>query len=246
MNIVWLSSNKFGYELIKEAKKIHDITYIITLKEDSKTIMYDKVEKWDDLGIPVYEINNINEEKKLLEHIKPHIIIVAGWRQIIDQSIINKYSFIGFHPTLLPKGRGNAPIIYNILNDLKESGVTMFYVGEGVDNGDIIGQEKFKIEKNDYAIDLYNKSIQAGIKLVKKYLPEIIKGTNPRNEQNEQIATYNEKLSLSNNEIDLSDNLEDIYRKIRALSYPYRGAYIKKDGKKLIIWKADLVNDQEN
>jgi len=247
MDIVWLSANKFGYELLKEAIKIKDIKVkaIITLSENSKTVMYDGVKKglWYRFGIDVLEIENINEEKKILEKLKPHLVVMCGWRQIIDKDILDipKKGFVGFHPTLLPKGRGPAPIINSILCGFKESGVTMFYVGEGLDDGDIIGQEKFLISEEDYVEDVYNKIILAGKKLIKKYLPLLARDTAPRIPQDDSKATFFEKRTIKDNKIDLEkENLDEIYRKIRAFSKPYMGAYIEKDGKKLIIWKGQL------
>ena len=243
--ILWLSANKFGYELLKEAVKIANIEAIITLKSGSSTVMYDGIpnERWKEFGIDIYEIERINNEKDLIKKLLPDIIVMCGWRQIINEEILNlpKDCFVGFHPTLLPKGRGPAPIINSIIEGYKESGLTFFHVSPGLDDGDIIGQEKFMIDKNDYASDVYEKGINAGRNLIRKYLPTLIEGTAPRIKQDESKATIFKKRSLKDNEIDLNnENAEQIYRKIRALSKPYKGAYIKKDEKKIIIWGAEL------
>jgi methionyl-tRNA formyltransferase len=247
MNIVWLSANLLGYELLKEALKIKEseIKAVITLSKDSKTIMYDSIEneKWHELGIKVIEVNKVNEEEDIIRELKPDLIIMSGWRQIIDKNILDipKEGFIGFHPTLLPKGRGPAPIINSILQGFKESGLTMYYVSEGLDDGDIIAQEKFTIEDNDYAQDVYNKVIKAGKKLIREQLPLLIEGKAKRIKQNEEEATIFEKRTLEDNEINLEkENITEIYKKIRALSKPYKGAFIKKNNKKLIIWRADI------
>ncbi|MBN2458166.1 hypothetical protein JXB31_03495 [Candidatus Woesearchaeota archaeon] len=248
MRIVWLSANRLGYETLKEAVKIKDadIVGIITLSSDFNTKMYDGIptKEWSRFGTKVYEISKINQERKLLAEIAPDIIIMCGWRQIIDKSILRipKKSVIGFHPTLLPKGRGPAPIINSILNGFVTSGVTMFYVDEGLDNGDIIGQVRFKIEKNDHASDVYNKVITSGKELIRDYLPKIIKECAPRIKQDESKATVFKKPLLSSNEINPeTDSIEEISKKIKALSRPYEGAYIRKNGKRLIIWEAELI-----
>jgi len=243
--VVWLSANKFGYELLKEAIKIVDIEAIITLKLGSSTVMYDNIpnERWKEFGIDVYEIERINNEKELIKKLSPDIIVMCGWRQIINEEILNlpKDCFVGFHPTLLPKGRGPAPIINSIMEGYKESGLTFFHVSQGLDDGDVIGQEKFMIDKNDYASDVYEKVIDVGKKLVRKYLPMLIEGTAPRTKQDESRATVFNKRTLKDNEIDLNnESNEQIYKKIRALSKPYNGAYIRKDGKKIVIWRAEL------
>jgi len=250
MDIIWLSSNKFGYELLKELIQLEDvkkhIKSIITLSDKSKTIMYDGIErkKWYEFGIDVIEIEDINKEEKLIKKLSPDLIVACGWRQLIKKDILNipKNGIVGFHPTLLPIGRGPAPIINSILHDFKKSGVTMFYVSEGLDDGDIIGQEEFVMESSDHAEEVYEKVIESGRKLIRKYLPMLIEGVAPRTPQDNSKAIIFKKPKLQDNKINFDETtLDHAYKKIRALSKPYNGAYIEKDGKKLILWRAELL-----
>lgn len=244
VKVIWLSANKFGYETLKQVLKIKKVklSAIITLSKKAKTRMYDGIERnnWYKFNIPVYEIKDINDEIRLINSLDPDFIIMAGWRQIIEKKILNipRKGFIGFHPTLLPKGRGSAPIINTILSGIEKSGVTMFYLTEGIDNGNIIGQTEFKVSKDDYAQDVYDKVIRGSKKLIKEFLPLLVKGNSPRIPQDERKATYFPKRTLKDNEINLDkETTEQAHRKIRAFSKPYNGAYIKKGNKKLIIWK---------
>lgn len=245
MIIAWLSANKFGYELFKVANKIFPIDYIITLDEKSDTTMYDRIptREWYKLGTITYQVKDINKSKDILEILKPDLIFVAGWRQKIDKELLDKYKFIGFHPTLLPKGRGPAPIINSILTDFKDTGVTMFYLDNELDSGDIIDQQPFWIEDNDHAEDVYNRMIECGKSLIEENLRVLFYGVKRSKKQDGRKATYFKKPKVSDNKIDLNDSLENIHKKIRALSHPYLGAYIERDGKKLIIWEAELVNE---
>lgn len=242
LKIIWLSANRFGYEVLKEVLKIKEVEVlaIVTLSKEAKTKMYDGVEtnKWNKFNIPVCKIENINEEDKLLGSLNPDFVIMAGWRQIIGKDILDipKKGFIGFHPSLLPKGRGPAPIINTILSGTKKSGVTMFYLADGVDNGDIIGQVEFNVETHDYAQDVYDKVIEASKKLTRRFLPLLKQGKAPRISQDENEATYLQKITLKDNEINLNkETAEQVYRKVRAFSKPYNGAYIKLKSKKFII-----------
>jgi len=252
IKIILLSANLFGYELLKEILKIEkaEVVAIMTLNEKSKTKMYDSIEgsRWHEFGIPVYGVGDINKELKPIKLLSPDFVIMAGWRQVINKEILDLplKGFIGFHPALLPQGRGSAPIINTILTGLKKSGVTMFYLREGIDDGDIIGKLEFKIEKDDYAQDLYYKAIDAGKKLIKKFLPLLIRGKAPKIPQDETRATYFPRRTLKDNKIDLAkEKPEEIYAKIRAFSKPYKGAYIKLKNKNLIIWRAELKNEKE-
>ena len=251
MKIVWLSANLFGYELLKEAVKVKNanIVGIITHDEKSKMKVYDKIElkKWYEFNIPIFKLKDINSSLKIFKKLGPDIIIMAGWRQIINKNILNfpKKGFIGFHPTLLPKGRGSAPIINTIIEGYNNSGVTMYYVNDILDGGDIIAQKKFKVGEEDYSKDVYRKVIKSGKYLIKKYLPKLIFNNAPRIIQNKKKITYFKKRNLKDNEIDLKDSAEKIYKKIRALSSPYDGAFVRLNKKKLIIWKAELKDDKK-
>ena len=250
MKVLWLSANRFGYEMLKEAMKALayvDIVGIITLSESATTVMYDDVEKerWYEFGIPVHRVEKINDAADLIRSINPDLIVEAGWRQIISNEILNipKKGTVGFHPTLLPQGRGPAPIINSMLEGIKESGVTLFYLCDRVDGGDIIGQAPFTIEDSDYAEDVYRKVIEAGKTLISRYLPLLAKDEAPRIPQDEAHATVFRKRSLEENELDLllgDAAPEEFYRKIRALSKPYRGAWLELGDKKLVIWRAEL------
>jgi methionyl-tRNA formyltransferase len=245
--ILFLSANKFGYELLKEILKegVVDVAAILTLSREATTIMYDGIPRvsWRRFGIPVDEIININNETKRIKEISPDFIIMCGWRQILDDSFFSEVHvpLIGFHPTLLPKGRGPAPIINSILDGVTLSGVTLYYVGKGLDDGDIVGQKSFTIAPDDHAGEVYKKMIAAGKYLIHKYLPLIVEGKAPRIPQNNSRATVFPRRSIQDNEIHLEyESLDDIHRKVRAFSKPYKGAYITKNNKKLIIWRAEI------
>lgn len=253
MKIVWLSANKFGYELLREAIRFTRINPVITLSERATTKMYDcsnldkkRLEILTSLHkIKLIKTEHINNEVETLKEIKPDYIIVAGWRQIISQEILDipKYGVIGFHPTPLPLGRGPAPIINSILLGWRGSASTMFFYNDKVDAGDIIFQEYFEIESTDYAIDVYNKYIEASKKLLHFYLPLLEDGELARRPQDESKATYFPKRTLQDNQITMFDSIEMIDRKIRAFSKPYLGAFIKRNGKKLIIERCHFEED---
>jgi len=250
LRVVWISANEFGFEILKETISINDleVVAIFTLGEDSSTKMYDGIEtkKWYTFDLPVIEVKNINDHAHEIKKLNVDLIIMCGWRQIIHPELLNvtPKGIIGFHPTLLPKCRGPAPIINTILEGFQESGVTMYYVSEGLDDGDIIGQESFLVGPDDYAIDIYKKITHCGKKLIAVYFPMLVQGSAPRVPQKTTDATYFPKRTIMDNKINLEDDSVDlIYRKIRAFSKPYKGAYIEKDNKKIIIWNAEIGDD---
>lgn len=250
VRVVWCSANLFGYEMLREAIKIpnFNIGAIFTLAESSPIRMYDSVDslKWSEFGIPVCEISDINQELDQIRSYSPDIIVMCGWRQIIKRDLLDlpKNGIIGFHPTLLPLGRGPAPIINTILMGFKKSGVTMYYLSQGLDDGDIIGQEAFMVGPNDYADNIYEKVTESGKHLVQTYFPLFVLSPAPRVPQDYRKATYLPKRTMADNEIDLdTDSADLIYKKIRAFSKPYNGAFIIRNKKKLIIWNAEVSEE---
>jgi methionyl-tRNA formyltransferase len=246
MKVLWVSANILGLELLREVHSdIKDNLTILTLSEDATTVMYDGVSHtaWEEFGTTVKKIEKISESTEIIRKISPDIVIMCGWRQKITRELLDipRLGWIGFHPTLLPAGRGPAPIINTILKGWKKSGLTMFYLSEGLDDGDIIGQESFEIEIDDHASDVYRKVILSGKKLVRKYIPLAMQEKAPRTKQKEEDATFFDKPLLRNNMIDLQkDEPEKIYQKIKAFSKPYDGAFIRKGKEKIIIWRGQV------
>ena len=251
MNVLWLSANRLGFEIFKSSQNIFpESTTIMTLSNDSTTVMYDGIDtsSWDIFGFPVVRIKKISESFDIINKINPDVVIMCGWRQKITRELLDipRMGWIGFHPTMLPKGRGPAPIINSILMGLKESGLTMFYLTASLDDGDIIGQQSFKIDTNDHASEVYEKVISSGQNLAKKYFPLIFSEKAPRSPQNEKEATFFDKPLLRNNMIDLeSESFETAFRKIKAFSSPYNGAFIRKGKEKIIIWRGQFETLQE-
>jgi methionyl-tRNA formyltransferase len=241
-----VSANQFGWELAKEIRKnpVFEIVGLITLAKTSQIKMYDGVasQQWLDLKIPIYRTSNLNSEIKLIQKLQPTVVLVCGWRQIINQTILNypALGWIGFHPTLLPKGRGPAPIINTLLSGTKKSGITLFLLDQKVDHGPIIAQRRFSILPTDTATQLYQKTIDYAKKIVNTDLPKYLKGEIKPRKQNEQQATYFPKRTIQDNEINPTDSLEIMYRKIKAYNKPYLGAYLKKRNQKLVIWQAAI------
>tara|TARA_R110001583_G_scaffold7985_10_gene38943 strand:+ start:32010 stop:32771 length:762 start_codon:yes stop_codon:yes gene_type:complete len=250
MKILWVSANALGLELLREVhKEIKDNLTILTLSEDATTVMYDGVSHtaWEEFGVKVEKIKRISESAEIIRKISPDIVIMCGWRQKITKELLEipKNGWVGFHPTLLPKGRGPAPIINSILSGWKKSGLTMFYLSEGLDAGDIIGQEPFEICFDDHASDVYEKITKSGKNLIRKYIPLLIKNKAPRDKQVEEHATFFNKPMLRDNLIDLDRETPDnIYRKIKAFSKPYNGAFVRIGKEKIIIWRGQLEASQ--
>lgn len=253
MKIVYISGVKFGLDLLEEILK-HDFEISVVFSyHDSKKSLYSDFVTFDPIckkyGIQNFKVNSINDEKniKILQSIKPDLILVMGWSQLLKNEVIktSKLGVIGSHPTQLPKFRGRAPIPWTIIKGLEESALTFFFIEEGIDNGDILNQKKFKISQNDDSESLYNKITNLGKKMIVHSLQNLQEGIMKRIKQDEtQFVEYWPKRTPEDGKIDWSKSAREISVLIRASTHPYPGAYTFFKNLSLKIFKAQFIDDK--
>lgn len=191
---------------------------------------------------------NDPEHISTIKEINPDYIFVIGLSQLVSKNIIEaaKKGVIGYHPTPLPKFRGRAAMAWQILLGVRETKCSLFFIDEGMDSGDIIGQEEYIIQDTDYIADVGVKSKKALKNLTKRVLPQLLDGSIKPIKQNEEEATYLLKRTPEDGLIDWNESVERIQRLIRAVSKPYPGAYSRYDGEqKVIFWKADFIENKK-
>ena len=247
MKIVFISGVKFGFEVLKEIiEKGWKITALFSYLPDKKKKYSDYVE-FDSIAekfsILHKKVDNINDKEniEILKSIKPDLILVMGWSQLLKSEIINipTIGIIGSHPTELPKYRGRAPIPWTILKDIKKSAETFFWIEEGTDSGDILDQEVFSIEEDEDASSLYAKITDLGKKMTLRNLKLIEQGVIIRKKQDTtKFIEYWDKRTPDDGKINWSCSSNDIYKLIRATTNPYPGAFTFFRNGKLKIWKA--------
>ena len=196
-------------------------------------------------GVDLIKADNINEPevKEAIRKANLDYLLVIGWSQIVGCQVfpLIKYGLYGMHPTLLPQGRGRAPIPWTILKGLTKSGVSMFEIRPDVDSGDIVGVEKFNISPNETSKTLYEKARKAHIRLIRHAWPSLKTGTLSAQPQDETKASYWPKRNPDDGRITEDMTLEAIDRLVRALTHPYPGAFLIEKEKKLIIWDGVIV-----
>jgi methionyl-tRNA formyltransferase len=152
---------------------------------------------------------------------------------------IATYGTWGIHASMLPNYAGGAPLVWAIINGETETGVTLFKLDDGVDDGDIIEQEIIVIENVDTIKEVYEKVIIVSKTILLKALKNISKIVFKPQDKS-KIKVFPQR-KPQDGELDLTKPAQEIYNFIRAQSSPYPGAFIKtSDGKKLIIEKARI------
>jgi methionyl-tRNA formyltransferase len=194
------------------------------------------------------KINHVNDAEVIEAVLKHDIdwLFIIGWSQIASSDLLKapKKGCIGMHPTLLPVGRGRAAIPWAIIKGLRQTGVTMFKMDEGVDTGDIAGQEIIPIEKYETSTSLYEKVNKAHETLMRIVYPKLLNNTANLIKQDEKEATIWEGRTPEDGELKYSMTLQEADRLVRATTRPYPGAFVIIDNKKLIIWKGRIKTEE--
>lgn len=180
-----------------------------------------------------------------LKNMELDLIITCAYGKILPKAILDlpRLGCINVHASLLPKLRGGAPIHRSIINGYTKTGITIMYMNEGMDEGDIISQREIPITDTETAETLHDKLSVLGRNLLIDTLPSIIDGTNKRIKQDSSLATYGFIIKREDERIDFSKSRKKIYDQIRGLnSWP--GAYTMIDGKILKVWESEISNNQ--
>ena len=179
--------------------------------------------------------------------LKPDIIITCAYGQIIPKELIDcpKYGCINVHASLLPKLRGGAPIHRAIIEGYDVTGVTIMYMDEDMDTGDMISKVEVPILDSDNLETLHDKLSEVGTKLLLDTLPSIFQGTNDRVSQNSDEATYAYNIKREEEHIDFNKSALDIFNLIRGLS-PNPGCNAILDEKEIKIYKCYIGKDDYN
>ena len=200
-------------------------------------------------SLPVYTPDSLKNEEfaELLKEINPDLIAVVAYGKILPKSVLDypKYGCINVHVSLLPKYRGAAPMQRAIIDGEKETGVTIMYMAEGVDTGDIITAEAFEIGPEDDFEAIHDRSAEVGAKLLVKTVKALEDGTATRTPQDDSLATHAAKIEKEDCKIDFSKSAKVLDCAIRGVT-PIPGAFAYLKGKMLKIYKATPTEGKGN
>lgn len=170
--------------------------------------------------IPVFQPIKIKSDYELVLNTKADIIITCAYGQIIPKEILEypQLGCINVHASLLPKYRGGAPIHWCLINGEEKTGITIMYMAEKMDNGDIISQREYKILESDNVGTLHEKLSVLGADLLLETLPSIINGTNTRIKQDENEVTFAYNIKREEERLDFHKKGYEILNHIRGLN----------------------------
>ena len=171
-------------------------------------------------NIPVFQPSKIRKDYETILKTPCDLLVTCAYGQIIPKEVLEhpRLGCINVHASLLPKYRGGAPIHWCLINGEEKTGVTIMYMAEKMDAGDIISQKEYKILPTDNVGTLHEKLSTLGADLLIETLPSILNQTNKRYQQNEEEVTFGYNVKREEEHLDFLDTGKNILNKIRGLN----------------------------
>ncbi|HJQ57905.1 MAG TPA: formyltransferase family protein [Vineibacter sp.] len=208
-------------------------------------------------GVRVEYIRSIKSEaaQNLLRESAPDYLIIVGWSELAPSTVLDipkskhrgvvrhtaSYGCIGMHQTLLPEGRGRAPIPWAIIKGLNRTGVTTFLLEEAADAGGIVDQSRIPIDPTETATTLFEKARKAHIELGARLGMRMATRTLSWTDQDENLASIWPRRRPEDGRIDFNWTAVEIDRFVRALTPPYPGAFFLWANEKICVQKVETL-----
>jgi methionyl-tRNA formyltransferase len=242
--VVFLGSKDAGFNVCKSLieKLPKGVVQAILCEEDSadqRSVMKKFIELAESNTTPLYIVKNVIETKEILKSINPAVALVHGWYHIIPVGEMKNTLFLGFHYSPLPKYRGNAPLVWQIINGEKKMGVSFFQLIEEMDEGDLVAQDFFDLSRRESIADALMKANDLVFRMLLDFLTGWPNKPIRLTKQPSERASYCGLRLPEDGKINWHWDSDKVHDFIRAQSNPYPGAFtFLPDGRKLIVWKS--------
>ena len=250
MKIVYMGTPEFAVNPLKELDENYDVIMVVTQPDKEvgrkKEIRYSEVKKYAlEHDIEVFQPEKIRTDYQRIIDANPDVIITCAYGQIIPKELLEfpKYKCINIHASLLPKLRGGAPIHWSIINGDSKTGITIMYMNEKMDEGDILYQEEVEILDTDNVETLHDKLSNLGSKMIIDFIPRLETGDFTPVKQNNEEATYGYNVTREDEHIDFNKTSREIFNQIRGLN-PWPVAYTTLDGKVFKVYSSKISNSK--
>lgn len=245
-NIVFMGTPDFSVPVLKMLIENTNVLLVVTQPDKivgkDKTVSFNPVKKLAlEENIPVFQPIRIRKDFEKLKNLDIDLIVTCAYGQIIPKEVLDmpKYGCINVHASILPKYRGSAPIQWCLFNNDDVTGVTIMYMDEGMDTGDIIKIKEIPILDSDNVGTLHDKLSKLGCDLLLEVLPTIFNKTNDRIKQGNNY-TMAPMIKREDERLDFNEEGKKIIGKIKGLN-PWPLANIIINNQEIKVLEAEFV-----
>lgn len=252
MKVVFMGTPEFAAVSLRKIYEHHEVAAIFTqpdkVNKRGKKIKFSPVKEFAiEKGIDLYQPKSVKDEIIItkLKEINPDIIVVVAYGKILPNNLIEipKYGTINVHASILPKYRGAAPIHAAIINGEKETGVTIMYIAEELDAGDMVLVKRTAITEDDTLESVHDRLAVLGADAAVEAMTAIFDGNNKRIKQNHLEATFVKPIKKEECIIDWNGSSEEIFNKVRGMN-PFPVAFTVLNGKIVKVYEVKKNNSE--
>lgn len=189
-------------------------------------------------GVTLRCTHEVTEVQAALAAVGPALVLVHGWYRLIPIDELPACEFYGFHYSVLPAYRGNAPLVWQIINGEPRTGISFFRLGAGLDDGDLVGQGSFDLGPDESIADALARANTLALELARSSLPALVEGCQPLRPQSAEGGSYCSLRLPEDGLVDWEWPARRVHDFVRAQTRPYPGAFsVLGDGRILRIWR---------
>jgi methionyl-tRNA formyltransferase len=255
MRLIFMGYHNIGYvclqALLEHCRNFGDeIAAVVTHADDPReNIWFSSVR---DLAfknyLPVYQPENPNDPAFVaaMARLEPDFLFSCYYRNMLKKPLLDlpRLGALNLHGSLLPCYRGRCPVNWVLVHGETETGVTLHYMVEKPDKGEIVAQKRVPITPEDTALTLFARLTAAAGELMQEIYPALRDGTAPKIAQDQSQASYFGGRGPQDGLIDWQKRGQEIYNLVRAVTHPYPGAFTLLQGRKLFIWRGIALASQ--
>lgn len=246
LKVIFMGTPDFAVPILEKLIEHTQVVLVVTQPDKlvgrkkilTKSPVKQEAEKW---SIPVFQPEKIRNNYEEVLNKEADIIITCAYGQIIPKEILEfpKYGCINVHASLLPKYRGGAPIHWCLIRGEEKTGITIMYMDEGMDTGDIISKREYTILDTDNVGTLHEVLSKMGAELLIETLPSILNNTNKRIPQKNEEASFANTIKREDEQLDFHKKGIEILNHIRGLN-PWPLANIIINGTEIKVLEASF------
>ena len=261
MRLIFMGYHNIGYvclqALLEHCRALGDeIVAVVTHGDDPReNIWFSSVRELAFKNyLPVYQPDDPNDPAFVaaMAALKPDFLFSCYYRHMLKKPLLDlpRLGALNLHGSLLPRYRGRCPVNWVLIHGESETGVTLHYMVEKPDKGEIVAQKRVPITSEDTALTLFARMTAAAEDLMEEIYPQLRAGTAPKVPQDQTQASYFGGRGPEDGRIDWKNGAREIYNLVRAVTHPYPGAFTTLQGRKLFIWRGralasrDLAGDE--
>jgi len=248
MRSVVFAYHDVGYVALQELLRAGDaVAAVFTHADDPREeVWFRSVRQLAEAhAVPVFTPDSVNTAEWIdrIAAWQPDFLFSFYYRKILSKDVlaIARRGALNLHGSLLPKYRGRCPVNWVLIHDERATGVTLHYMEEKPDRGDIVAQRAVPITDDDTALTLFRKLTDAAALLMRDTYPRLCAGTAPRIPQDHTQASYFGGRRPDDGRIHWSQPARAIFNLVRAVTHPYPGAFALWQDRRLYVWEARLA-----